>query len=307
MKNKEWRDEQHRLFLFLKAGYGLCVKDFIAVKPHVWIIDTNQGKWVFKKYNSFFEASRQMMFMRLLKKAGFQAAPSIDGIISFDSSYWTVQTYISKAKPLTFKDEADRNSGLELLSEYHFFSRQLLDNPFFRTMLPHYNLYEKWRQRYAFFLYHLPLWERMMKREELSFILQCANYFFEQYPKCSYSFSRERATIIHGDVASHNFLRTERGDIYLIDYDLMAVASSSIDYLQYASRVLPHVDWTLAYLEERELFQPLLEQRWFLISLVFPADVMRECRFFMRSAKRFSISDLEYRKQFVQKIMSMIR
>lgn len=306
--NKQTRDDiQYRLFPLLEAEYGVCVKHMTIIKPHVWIIDSDRGNWILKKYPSFFEASRQQMFIRLLKKAQFQAAPSIEGMVLFQSAYWTLQTYIPSSRTFTFADEEDRNAGILLLKEYHSCSPQLLHHPFLTTMIPRYPLYEKWKQRYQLFLYYLPAMKRIMVNEELSFMLQCAQYFFEQFPKFFHSFTLEENAVIHGDVASHNFLRTEQGTTYLIDYDLIAVAPPSIDYLQYANRILPHVQWSLAYLERWAAFQSLLAKPWFLVALLFPADFMRECRFLVRRNKPFSLPDFERRKQFVQKIIDVIR
>jgi hypothetical protein len=314
VNNKEKRDdEHHRLFLLVKAEYGLCVKDVMMLKPYVWMIDTDEGKWVLKGYPTFFEAARQLMFISSLKQAGFQAAPSVkttmlrSGIVYFQKAYWMLQAYIPHIKTLAFTDDQDRADGLALLREYHSFSQQVLRSPFFTMAIPRYHLYEKWRQRYVFFLSHLSLMKRIIPKNELSFILQCADYCLRHFPRFAHSLATEGITIIHGDVASHNFLRTEQGNVYLIDYDLIAIAPPSIDYLQYASRILPHMQWSLARLEQIPLFQSLLEKPWFLHALIFPADVMRECRFLLRTLTPFTIPHFEHRKQFVQKIIDMVR
>lgn len=305
--NKQRRDDDsHRLFPFLEKEYGIYVQKSTLIKPYVSIIETDRGKWVLKKYRTFLEASRQQVFFRLLNNSGFQAAPAIEGVISFENEYWMLQTYISSSRPFHYADEKDRYDSLSLLYMYHAYSQPLLHHPFFATMLPHYSLYEKWHQRYEQFLYALPVLKQLMKDEELSFILYCARSFFERFPHFFSSFIAEKKTIIHGDVASHNFLRTEKA-VYLIDYDLIAVAPPAIDYLQYASRVLPYVQWSFAYLERQPLLQPLVTKPWFLTALLFPADLMRECRVIVQRGKPFSLPYFEHRKQFVQKIMNMIR
>ncbi|OQM44809.1 hypothetical protein B6A27_12190 [Anoxybacillus sp. UARK-01] len=299
--------ESHRLFLLLQAEYGLCVEEAAAIKPHVQIIDTNKGKWIVKKYRTFFEASRQQMFIHLLKQAGFQAAPSITGVAVSENACWTLQEYIPHSNPFVFTSEKDRNEGLCLLYEYHIFSQRLLQQPFFATMLPYYQLCERWKQRYLSFLHDLPVWQQIMRHEELTFILQCAQYSLEKIPLFIPSLLAEPMTIIHGDVASHNFLRAENGSAYLIDYDLIAVAPSGIDYLQYANRILPYMQWSFALLKKCPILEDFLEKPWFLMALIFPSDIFRECRSFMKKRKPFAIPYFEHRKQFVQKIANMIR
>jgi len=306
MSKQRRDDDGHRLFLFLQKEYGIRVQKSTRIKSTVFIIETDRGCFVIKTYDTFLEASRQQVFSRLLSKSGFPAAPAIEAVIRYENTYFTLQTYIPFSRPLDYALEGDRADSLSLLHMYHICAQPLLDYPFFGAMLPNYPLYERWQKRYAQFLYTFPALQQRMKEEELSFILASARSFFERFPSYARAFMAEKKTIIHGDVASHNFLRTEKG-VYLIDYDLLAVAPPAIDYLQFASRILPHVQWSFSYLERHPLFQPLLAQPWFLVSLLFPADVMREWRTIMKRNKPFTLSHFEHRKRFVQKIMNMIR
>ncbi|GGJ67234.1 hypothetical protein GGR02_001013 [Anoxybacillus voinovskiensis] len=305
--NKQQRDDGwHRLFLFLENEYGVKVQKCTVIKPHVFLIETSRGKKVVKKYHTFLEASRQQMLSRLLKAEGFLAMPSIEGVISFVDDYWTVQPYIQAHRSFDYRIEKDREDSLTLLRTYHAFSEPFVRHPFFPTMVPRYFLYEKWLERYRRFLSMLPALQRLMKKEELSFVFSCAEAFFTYFPSYRSAFFAEQTTMIHGDVASHNFLRTETRS-YLIDYDLLAIAPPAVDYLQYISRVMPHVQWSVAFLTQHPMLRTFMENPWFLAALLFPADVMRECRWIVQRNVPFTISQFDYRKQFVQKIMNMIR
>ncbi|ANB61515.1 phosphotransferase enzyme family protein [Anoxybacillus amylolyticus] len=307
MMNKQRRDDGwHRLFLFLEKEYGIKVQKCTVIKPHVFLIETSGGKKVLKKYRTFLEASRQQMLFRLLKTEGFLAMPSIEGVIAFSDDYWTIQPYIQAHRSLDYRIEKDREDSLILLRTYHAFSQPLVRHPFFQTMVPRYFLYEKRLERYRQFLHMLPALQRLMKKEELSFVLSCANAFFTYFPSYRSAFFTEQTTMIHGDVASHNFLRTETGS-YLIDYDLLAIAPPAVDYLQYISRVMPHVQWSVAFLTQHPMLRTFMEKPWFLAALLFPADVMREWRIVMERNVPFTISHFDNRKRFVQKIMNMIR
>ncbi|MFK4997593.1 phosphotransferase [Bacillus sp. N9] len=63
--------------------------------------------------------------------------------------------------------------------------------------------------------------------------------FFQKEPHC----------IIHGDVAYHNFIRGKDGKLYVIDFDLIRIASAMIDILQFCNRILPSLRW-----DARQLF-----------------------------------------------------
>ncbi|WP_199425659.1 phosphotransferase [Thermaerobacillus caldiproteolyticus] len=314
MTNRNGRDDTiDRLSFLLEAEYGLHLEKLTVLKPRVWLVHTDEGKWILKGYQTFSEAARQLLFLHSLNQAGFSNAPSIrtttfqNGIFTFQQAYWILQTYIPHVKRLSFTYESDIRDGLTLLMKYHTFTEQLVNIPFFRATLPHYHLYEKWWQRYHYFYSHLPFIERVMDKEELAFILECAQYFLHSFSRFAPSLAEEAVTIIHGDVASHNFLRTEEGTVYLIDYDLIVIAPSSIDYLQYASRILPHLQWSMDRLQEFPPFSLWLTKPWFLYALLFPADIMREWRIILQNNRLWTIPYFHERKQFVQKIVHMIR
>ena len=89
-------------------------------------------------------------------------------------------------------------------------------------------------------------------------------------------FINEPYCILHGDVAHHNFLRDSNGILHLIDFDLISIGPPSLDYLQYANRILPSVDWSFERLSHFSQYQELLNEKAFLYALAFPADIFRE-------------------------------
>ena len=77
-------------------------------------------------------------------------------------------------------------------------------------------------------------------------------------------------------MAHHNFMKTSKGELYLIDFDLISIGPEIADYLQYANRILPFLNWSLSELDTFEPFQPFLKQKVFLYGLAFPSDILRE-------------------------------
>lgn len=313
MNNRRKRDDGiGRLFFLLRNKYGLRVKSIKMVKQNVWVVTAYEGCWVAKRYRTFFEAMRQAVFMQSLRQAGFAHVPAVyttigqNGVFFVKDAFWIMQTYISDAERLSFARRQDIADGLELLQTYHFITAMLAKIPVFQTMIPHYCLYSKWWRRYNEFYSHLSLLERIMDKEDIAWTIQHAEYCLSTFASYAPPLAAEPVAIIHGDVASHNFLRTKEGMIYLIDYDTVAVASPGIDYLQYASRILPHLQWSLAKLYQFSRFLCWLAKPWFLHALLFPADIMREWRFALQRNKRLFIARKE-RNQFVREIIDMIK
>jgi hypothetical protein len=313
VNNKQKRDDvTGRLFFLLRNEYGLRVKNIKTVKHNVWVVTACEGYSVIKRYRTFFEAMRQALFMQSLRKAGFVHVPAIyttlgqNGVFFFEGAFWTMQTYISDAERLSFARQQDIADGLELLQTYHSIARLLIKIPLFQTIVPYCHLYGMWQRRYYDFYAHLSLIERIMDKEDIAWTIRHAEYCLSTFASYMPSLAAEPVTIIHGDVAPHNFLRTKEGMIYLIDYDTIAIASPGIDYLQYASRILPHLQWSFSQLYQFPVFSFWLTKPWFLHALLFPADIMREWRFALQHNKPLSIARKE-RKQFVRKIIDMIK
>lgn len=313
MNNKQKRDDATgRLFFLLQNEYGLRVKNIKAIKHNVWVAAACEGCWVIKRYRTFFEAMRQAVFMQALRKAEFAHAPAIytaigqNGVFFFEDAFWVMQTYISDAERLSFSRQQDIADGLELLQTYHSITGVLINIPLFQAMIPYYHLYSRWRRRYYDFYAHLSLIERIMDKEDIAWAIQHAEYCLSTLAGYMPFLAAESVTIIHGDVASHNFLRAKKGKVYLIDYDNISIASPGIDYLQYANRILPYLQWSFSQLYRFPLFSFWLTKPWFLHALLFPADIMREWRFALQHNKQLSVARKE-RKRFVREIIDMIK
>lgn len=82
----------------------------------------------------------------------------------------------------------------------------------------------------------------------ISELISWANWSLAGMVRKRRFFQKEPSVILHGDVAHHNFLRDKNGKLHLIDFDLISIGPPSFDYLQYANRILPSIDWSLGKL-----------------------------------------------------------
>lgn len=107
-------------------------------------------------------------------------------------------------------------------------------------------------------------------------ILSWADWSLKGMLRESNLFNNDEKVILHGDVAHHNFLRSKNNKLYLIDFDLISAGVPHVDYLQYANRILPFMNWSLAELANCEKIKPLLHEKGFIYALAYPTDIFRE-------------------------------
>jgi thiamine kinase-like enzyme len=130
-------------------------------------------------------------------------------------------------------------------------------------------------------------------------------------------FLKEPFVILHGDVAHHNFLRNKAGNLQLIDFDLISIGPNSLDYLQYANRILPYMDWSFNQLSQMKQIQSFLNEKAFLYALAFPADIFREWNRIIREqtykdhtkfkqVMEMTIGQFYLRKQFIDQVKNLI-
>jgi len=323
MKIKLRRGESiDRLSSLLQRDYGLKIGQARFIKPNVLHLRTTKGEKVLKGYSSPEKAMVQATFMDLLHHVGFHSLPSIEtnrknnGIICWEDAYWILQEYISPTGPFHFSSFKNRMAGAALLERYHTCSSKLLNNTVLVRYLPKYSLYLRLFERYCRFQSCLPFILHYIPLNVVEFIIQTSVCSLRALERYYFTYKIEKNTIIHGDVASHNFLRTEAG-LYLIDYDQIAIAPLSIDCLQYASRILPFINWSLTSLKELPQLREQLFKKWFLSALMFPADILREWmanfrkypydRSFLGKTIQYTLTQFEERKRFVKEIYNMIR
>lgn len=122
------------------------------------------------------------------------------------------------------------------------------------------------------------------------------------------TFPRGDVTLLHGDVAHHNFL-LEPKDSYIIDLDLASAGTEAEEFTLWMHRLLPHFSYDLYQLLE---VLPQLEQfRDSFPLLLFPNELLREWLFFYEDEafqpylKAMTIFALERWPTLHQQIMTL--
>ncbi len=116
-----------------------------------------------------------------------------------------------------------------------------------------------------FFHIIYPFCEYFINESVLTELQLWANWSLTGMKKAGSLFTNEPFVILHGDVAHHNFLRDSSGKLHLIDFDLISIGPAFLDYLQYANRILPYLDWSFERLAKFSQIQNFLSEAHFYL------------------------------------------
>ncbi len=266
-------------------------------RRNVYLLRTSRGHWVVKAYEEEAQARWVTQLGRSLHEQGFHHTvlylTSIDGcmVIPHDGRYYTVMKAIDGSEA-QYASRSDVKKTAETLARFHLVARGTpVKAGVSGVKSP---LIEKWEDRLAHF-------ERIVDKiarrgaqsrfEQLvlgmaSEAKQDGRRALEAAWHLPLSAEMERAyrlgTLAHRDVASHNFLITERGSCYLIDLDTVAVDMQLADLVQFASRMLLLQGYSLeVFCEAMEAYGKILPLSDGQIQTIhhllrYPDNVLRE-------------------------------
>ncbi|MBP1914907.1 thiamine kinase-like enzyme [Lederbergia galactosidilyticus] len=310
--NKDFFEERdgmkRRLLLLLKENFDLPFIRINPIKNMVWKVSTQNQDWILKGFSSLETFKRQVSFTEQLKKSGFTQIYSfhpkpfvqenkVFGLIQFIEA--------KKGRKVSYSHESDIRDVCFLLRKYHHATTNLSN--VVKEQIPVFEQINKWKKRLIDYRYTLPLYSQHPLRSHLNYFAELGEWALDKLQNQAAFFKEEPNCIIHGDVASHNFIRDKNGQLWLIDFDLIALAPPHIDYLQLSNRVLPHLGWDVERLFSFQTLQPFKTKEAFLTALVYPTDIFREWLHFTRShtleqRRRWSTMEALLLKQFKERI-----
>lgn len=310
--NKDFFEERdglnHRLLLLLKENFDL---PFIRIKPikkMVWLVSTKHQHWILKEFSTLANFKRQVSFTEELKKNGFMKTYSFHQkpFILGDRIFGLIQ-YI-ESQPgvrVNYQHRSEIKDVSFLLQKYHQATANI--SIAVKEQIPVFEQLNKWNKRLMEFRHTLHLHTQHPVRPHLSYFADLGEWALEKMQKQAAFFTEEPHCVIHGDVASHNFIRDKKNQLWLIDFDLIAVAPAHIDYLQLSNRILPHLKWELEHLFSFQALQPYKASEAFVTALVYPTDIFREWLHFTRSPsieqqRRWPMMEALILKQFKQRM-----
>ncbi|WNS74436.1 phosphotransferase [Bacillus sp. DTU_2020_1000418_1_SI_GHA_SEK_038] len=270
----------NRLFSYLQNQLTITIEDIKPIRKKVFYVKSPDMDFILKGFSSFSRLKQQEDFLRVLKGEGFLKTYSFYQLakyppLHFEGSFYSCLEYIQPSDfPFTFHQLKDQLEGLSLLNDFHSATKSLAKK--FERGLSHFNQLAKWNERSAIFLNNLPIIKYYVQKEIINELLVWADWSLKGIQAEQNFFLSGKKVILHGDVAHHNFLRANNGELHLIDFDLISLGHSHSDYLQYANRILPYLDWSFKDLAGFKIMHPFILEKGFLYGLGYPTDIFRE-------------------------------
>lgn len=310
----------YRLLSLLEKKFSIKINDIRRIRKNVFLIKSNDFWFILKGYSSYRKLKVQETFTKALEQEGFiqtyQFYVHDEPIIIDNMIYGCIQYLYPNRTAFTYKNEKHRKEALLLLTHFYSVTEHLVN--IYQYILPPFRIMDKWQMRKDQFLRNKELIEKYIDPFIVKEIVSFAEQSLNNGQNSSEFFQSKPKVVLHGDVAHHNFLRDVNGQLFLIDFDLISIGPAVIDYLQYANRILPHMDWSFEELEGMPVFSELLQEETFLSYLLFPTDILREWnRFFrqwdgrnpesLQQVIHLTLDQYKKRKKFYDKVKRLIK
>lgn len=326
MISRNERDDSmnNRLFFTLEMQANLKVYRYHYFKQNVIYLETDQGNKIVKSYESKSKLRTQIEFSAHMREKKFAAFSSFESypnginMIEWNGRYWGIMPFIYSQPTLRFHfyNETNRHEGLKLLQTFHN-SVSGSGNPVLNR-IPRFSLREKWISRLEQFVQNGPvIMPYIGKQVYDDLVASGLDYFSYCFADTLSQLENEafvKGKVIHGDCASHNFIRDQKGQLNLIDFDLISLAPFEYDYLQYASRILPTIQWSFQRLQHIQILHKALSHQWFLACLLYPNDLYREWNrvvgeqeYRIQKMVHLTLKEHQRRQKFCHDVLRMLK
>ncbi|MDC3415650.1 phosphotransferase [Aquibacillus salsiterrae] len=310
---------QDRLSSFLKQKAGMKVVSIYPIKENVYQIKTANGKvYILKGNNSLSVVVQQWRFFKQLNESKhinkFVPFPHGEEWMVWDEKVWTIAPFIN-GETLHFSSEVDRQQALETVKLFH----GLAEGTKIKQPILRHPLYVKWTKRIT----KLKYTESTMRKSGFSTLYldllsttESRLSHFENFHWFDLEHNAMRNwTWIHGDVASHNFIRDRDGAVHLIDFDLLSLSPLLYDHIQLGQRFLPFIQWDIDQLLGYCSLTNKQDINLWLYGITIPSDLIREWWTFLQ--KKPSMEKIFYyldnlsnnwekRRRFVEAVDRML-
>jgi thiamine kinase-like enzyme len=311
-----------RLLSYFQSQFYEKIVQLSRIRKSVFLLKTDKNTYIIKGYRANHKLKLQEAFTATLRTEGFlktylYLTNPMKEPLFFEDTYFGCIEYIPPNKTaFTFENQHNRQEGFELLKQFH--QTTALFESRYQTLIPPGQLIEKWTERLRQFLRNVPSIKYFLDDYIISEMISWANWSLAGMVRNRRFFQKEPSVILHGDVAHHNFLRDKNGKLHLIDFDLISIGPPSFDYLQYANRILPSIDWSLEKLGSLKEIGKYLDEAAFIYGLAYPADIFREWNRLIREkaytdqaklgqVMELTVNQFQLRKKFISQLQENVK
>lgn len=278
------RDEfLNRLSSFLYQEGNLENDKISFIKSNVFYIKTSQEeRFVLKEHRRKDMVEQQWAFFERMNSSNavpFKPFPNGKRIIEDKNNYWTIAPFI-RGEKLNYNKKTDRQKAVGALRVFHRKATGIyVQQPVYRDMFiirwfHRLNLFKQTEHLFAkhgFKSLYKDIVQIMVT--QLRYLEQFPWHFFEKE-------ALQRGCWIHGDTASHNFIKNRQ--VYMIDFDLLHCTTQLYDYIQLGQRFLPYLNWDLDKLLSYGMAEEKDLKPW-VSAILIPSDLLREWLYFLKS------------------------
>lgn len=292
------RDEayRNRLSSFLLYEGGLEIRKITSIKKHVFYVETtSEDTLILKLHQKLDVIKQQWDFFKQIQAStvvSFQRYPNGRKVIADGHYYWTIAPFI-KGKKLQYKNKKDRVAAVETLHDFHDKAKHIhVSHPIKKDLF-----FVRWAHRLEAFKKTEDLFNEYGFELLYKDIIRTMTLHLQLVAQLSWDADEKEAQMngkwVHGDVASHNFIRNSQTN--LIDFDLLTCGSQLYDYIQLGQRLLPYIDWDFDELLTYQMVAERDIKKW-LSAIFIPSDIIREWLYFLSQGSSSSI------KQYLSKM-----
>lgn len=324
LTTKHKRDDEylHRLFSYLNKNVSLELDAISFIRKNVYKVKLKDNtSYILKGFPSLNKLKTQEYLTSLLKENGFPNTYSFYNFskknLSFESHHLGFMEYIPHGNnPFAFDSHKNIVEGIILLRSFHRASEHFVEN--FSDKLPIFPFIRKWEERLVQFKRNKNFLSAFIPTELLNNLVKWGEWSLLGIYKEKNNYWKYPAVILHGDVAHHNFIRSNENQLFLIDFDLISIGPELVDFLQYANRILPFLRWSMNDLFSLETLHSYYKEKLFLYALCYPSDIFREWNRIIReqtyvhpkkvnSIVDFTMNQMEKRQMFYEEVASFIK
>lgn len=240
------------------------------IKSNVWRLKEDGRDVCLKAYDDLAQYLKVKQLHKQLMKLGFKGALPAE---FDDTNQLIIQPYYPQKTITDFCLPHVRRNVIEVLEGLH--ATEEKETWWNQTTLPATSLYLKWQLRLSRIMATEELLIKHFGKQEVLYTLRQAEEAMAEYVH----YEAEH-TVIHGDIAHHNFLIGEQG-IRIIDFDLASYADPDEEWILLLQRFMPFADYDLQQLvDEHPDFLRIIEEQ--PSGLRYPNEVFREWLAFLQ-------------------------
>jgi CotS family spore coat protein len=216
-----------------------------------YLLKTSQGDWIAKKISDVEHANWWIQVDQQLRQRGFHQMPSVRVV-----GKWMLTPFLL-GKTCSYSNLADVKKVMRILAQFHLAGQELSVPPIREAaFLLMDRLYERLRQ-----FYHLLRKAPYIPGELGELLITVGPEFYhigwEAWNRIRLlplkqlvRKQRKKRYLCHRDLASHNWLKDDKGEFWLIDFETANYDAQIGDVWQLSSRALTINHWQDEFVQE---------------------------------------------------------